>query len=158
MQDDPKNELIERFIAATEYLNRQMRLHQFENWIGLDMTLSHAKTMNLLDKAGPLRMGALAASLGFAVSAMTTVVDRLVERGFVERLSDPNDRRVVICNLTSDGREAVSRCWRIGEERLQPVTAQLDAAELERIVEAFETICRLDPVVGELVDSAPSEI
>lgn len=157
MQDDPNDELTERFITATAYLNRQMRLHQFENWLGLDMTLSHAKTMNLLDKAGPLRMGALAASLGFAVSAMTTVVDRLVERGFVERLADPDDRRVVICDLTADGREAINQCWRLGRDRLQPVMDLLDAEELERVVEAFETICRLDKAVGELVGSAAAK-
>lgn len=38
---------------------------------------------------------------------MTNRVDRLVQRGFVERLPDPNDRRGVLVRLTPDGRETV---------------------------------------------------
>lgn len=157
MEDDPTKELLERFIDSTEYLNRQMRVHQLEKWTSLDMTLSHAKTLDLLEKRGPLRMGTLAGSLGFAVSAMTTVVDRLVDRGLVRRLSDPGDRRVVICELTPAGHEAVDQFWSIEFERIRAVTDQLDAEELKNIVEAFEILCRLDRAGGRLVGSTTSE-
>src|SRR4051794_24399886 len=36
----------------------------------------------------------LAASLGVGASAVTPLVDRLVERGFAQRLEDPHDRRI----------------------------------------------------------------
>jgi DNA-binding MarR family transcriptional regulator len=38
---------------------------------------------------------------------MTNRVDRLAERGLVERLPDPNDRRGVLVRLTQKGRSAV---------------------------------------------------
>ena len=43
---------------------------------------------------------ALAQAGGISPNALTTVVDRLAERGLVERVSDPADRRRVVVRLT----------------------------------------------------------
>jgi DNA-binding MarR family transcriptional regulator len=43
---------------------------------------------------------ALAQAGGISPNALTTVVDRLAERGLVERVSDPADRRRVVIRLT----------------------------------------------------------
>ena len=96
-------------------------------------------------------MGAIAGALGIAVSATTTVVDRLVKRGLATRLSDPKDRRVVICELTEQGREAAERFWTIGHERLRLLADRLRAEELTGLVQAFEQLC--DAVVEAPIDS-----
>lgn len=85
-------------------------------------------------------MGTIAGALGIAVSATTTVVDRLVERGLATRLSDPKDRRVVICELTEKGREAAERFWTIGHERLHMLADHLQAEQLTGLVQAFEQL------------------
>ena len=51
----------------------------------------------------PCRMGALASELGYDASHITAVVDRLEELGLVERLADPDDRRVRLINRTPAG-------------------------------------------------------
>jgi DNA-binding MarR family transcriptional regulator len=52
----------------------------------------------------PLPMGRIAEVLCTDGSTVTWIVDRLEERGLVERRSDPNDRRVRLVALTSEGR------------------------------------------------------
>jgi DNA-binding MarR family transcriptional regulator len=70
--------------------------------------------------------------------ALSRLVDRLAERGLVERCADPADGRGVRLSLTEAGR-AVQR--RIGRQHARGVaramTAGLDPAELEQL----ETIC-----------------
>ena len=140
MQDDRKQELTDRFTESAEYLNRQLHTGRLDEWEGLDMTIPQIRTLVLLERMGPLRMGNIAIYLGRALSATTTVMDRLVEKGLVDRVSDPSDRRVVICQLSESGEQAITRFWRIGRERLQIVVDLLDEEQLETVVQGFELI------------------
>jgi DNA-binding MarR family transcriptional regulator len=55
-----------------------------------------------------LRMVDVSRSLLLSKSGVTRLVDRLVERGLVERAACPSDRRVVYAGLTDEGRRAVT--------------------------------------------------
>ena len=140
MQDDRRRELTDRFTESAEYLNRQLHTGRLDEWQGLDMTIPQIRTLVLLERMGPLRMGNIAVYLGRALSATTTVMDRLVEKGLVDRVADPSDRRVVICQLSESGEQAIKRFWRIGWERLQIVADLLDEEQLETVVQGFELI------------------
>ena len=140
MEDDRRQELTDQFAELAEYLNRQLHTGRLDEWEGLDMTIPQIKTLVLLERVGPLRMGNIAISLGRALSATTTVVDRLVEKELVDRGSDPSDRRVVVCRLTDTGNEAIKRFWRIGRERIDLVADLMDDEQLEAVVRALELI------------------
>ena len=140
MQDDRRQELTDRFTESAEYLNRQLHTGRLDEWEGLDMTIPQIRTLVLLERMGPLRMGNIAVYLGRALSATTTVMDRLVEKGLVDRVADPSDRRVVICQLSESGEQAITRFWRIGRERIQIVADLLDEEQLETVVQGFELI------------------
>ena len=141
MQTRSREELTQRLVDSVERLNRQLRLDRLSEWQDLDLTIPQARALFLLERRGPRRMGTIAGALGIAVSATTTVVDRLVERGLAMRLSDPKDRRVVICDLTEQGRQAADRLWTIGHERLRLLADQLQAEQLTGLVRAFERLC-----------------
>lgn len=140
MVDNRIQELTERFVMVAEYLNRQIHLHRLDEWETLDMTIPQIKTLILLERRGPLRMGSISMYLGRALSATTTVVDRLVEKNLVDRSSDPDDRRVVLCELTETGRDVIAQFWRIGGDRIQLVVDLLEPEQLETVVEGLELI------------------
>ena len=52
----------------------------------------------------PVPMSNIASILRCDRSAVTWITDRLEERGYVERRSDPSDRRVKLLALTDEGR------------------------------------------------------
>ena len=87
---------------------------------------------------GPLRLGDLNRHVLLS-QALSRLVDRLAERGLVERRADPADGRGVRLSLTDAGR-VVQR--RIGRQHARAVaramTAGLTATELAQL----ETICR----------------
>lgn len=140
MGDDRRQELTDRFRELAESLNRRLHTGRLDEWEGLDITIPQIKTLVLLERVGPLRMGNIAISLGRALSATTTIMDRLVEKGLVDRVSDPNDRRVVICKLTDAGEEEIKRFWGIGRERLDLTADLLDEEQLEMVVKGLELI------------------
>lgn len=63
--------------------------------------------LDIIERHGRITAGQLAAECGLTTGAITTLVDRLVRAGYVERVSDPNDRRKVMLVPTERSREIV---------------------------------------------------
>jgi len=86
----------------------------------------------------PIRISELNQHVLLSQPALSRLVDRLAERGFIRRLPDPADGRSTRLALTQAGR-AVQR--RIGRQHARGVaramTAALDPGELRQL----ETIC-----------------
>ena len=76
--------------------------------------MPHFHLMSMLDRHGPMTMSRIAELLGVSVSNVTGIIDRIEERGLVERIRNPNDRRVVHVPLTDAGRRrsTTSSCSR----------------------------------------------
>jgi DNA-binding MarR family transcriptional regulator len=100
----------------------------------------------------PQRITELAALEGVTQPAISLVVNRLVERGWVVRESDPDDRRAVLVTLTADGH----RAWRKirGEYRalLHEEMAALDHNAVEALARAVEV---LDELIRRLMEREP---
>src|ERR687896_1177440 len=137
MQETRKQELTERFIELVEQINQCMHSRPLEEWPDLELTIPQIKTLTLLRHQGPQRMGSIATYLGSTLSSSTSIIDRLVDKGLVERVPDPDDRRVVICQLTPQGQEATEQFWRIGRTRVVELAERLDIEELEIVVRAM---------------------
>jgi DNA-binding MarR family transcriptional regulator len=70
---------------------------------GLGLTPGHVKALLALDPDEPQAMGTLAQNFACDASTMTWLVDRLEEKGLVERKGVKNDRRVKTVALTPEG-------------------------------------------------------
>lgn len=84
-------------------------------WLELDMSTPQLKTLLLISEEKEIRMRELARHLGGSFSNATVLVDRLVERGLVERLAEPQDRRVVLVRTTEKGESLIEQLitsWR----------------------------------------------
>ncbi|MDP9426706.1 MAG: MarR family transcriptional regulator [Actinomycetota bacterium] len=85
-------------------------------------------------------MRELARKLGGSFSNATVLVDRLVQRGLVERMMEPQDRRVVLVRATEDGRlliEQLVTSWRSLTESL---LKSLSAEDLETVRKAMRIL------------------
>ena len=87
-------------------------------------------------------MGVLSEHLGRGLPSVTGMVDRLVNKGLVERVEDPSDRRVVACRLTDEGKRAVERFWQVSRERRLALADALTLDELEAVVPALDIFIR----------------
>jgi DNA-binding MarR family transcriptional regulator len=90
-------------------------------WLELNMSTPQLKALLLISEEDAIRMRELARKLGGSFSNATVLVDRLVERGLVERMMEPQDRRVVLVRATEDGKlliEQLVTSWRTLTESL----------------------------------------
>ena len=62
-----------------------------------------AHALRMLEPEQPLPMGRLACALGCDASNVTGIVDRLEQRGLIERRPSDRDRRVKVLVVTSQG-------------------------------------------------------
>jgi len=73
---------------------------------GLDLPASEINVLASLAGHGPLTVGSLAAATATRPTTLTSVLDRLVRRGYVAREVDPADRRSFLISLTPVGQRA----------------------------------------------------
>jgi DNA-binding MarR family transcriptional regulator len=75
----------------------------------------------------------LAALQGVSLPTMSNSISALVERGWVRRTAPVKDRRVVIIEVTTNGRATVARVSRSAEGHLAEILAPLDAEARRRL-------------------------
>ncbi|MFF2625855.1 MarR family winged helix-turn-helix transcriptional regulator [Kitasatospora griseola] len=91
------------------------------------LTGAQAKVLALL-RRGPMPMRHIAQTLSCEPSNVTGIVDRLENRGFVTRESDPQDRRVKLVVATDTGLSASSELRESLNFAREPLAA-LEASE-----------------------------
>lgn len=60
------------------------------------LSASDMKTLELITRLGPLTAGQIGEQTGLASASVTALIDRLENKGFVQRVRDPEDGRRVI--------------------------------------------------------------
>ena len=106
-------------------------------WMELDLTMRQLKVLFLLFDQPPTRMSALAAGLGVTLPWGTSLVDRLVREGKIERREDHLDRRLVLCELTEKGRALVSKLWQSGQLHTEAFLERMTEEELRVVAHAM---------------------
>ncbi len=79
-------------------------------------------------------------SMMLSSAAMTNRLDRLEQRGLVERSPDPSDRRGVRITLTEEGLELVNRAVEAHLEGERRLLGALDAEERERLADLLRKL------------------
>ncbi len=92
-------------------------------------------------------MGVLADETNQVSATVTGIIDRLVERGLVERWRHPDDRRQVLVHLTDAGRAKLNDVVQLRRHYMADVLDKLDeqtrnqlALSLQQYMHALETL------------------
>jgi DNA-binding MarR family transcriptional regulator len=129
------NDAWEALLSAHAVLMKQFAAEDI--WAGASMR-EYDVLYTLSKCPEPINMTELNRHVLLSQPALSRLVDRLAERGLVERCSDPADGRGVRLSLTEAGRSLQRQ---IGRQHARGVaramTAGLDPAELKQL----ETIC-----------------
>ena len=83
-------------------------------------------------------MGQVAKTFNVTLSAITQIVDRLVQKRFLTRSSKPADRRVYILELTTEGKALVQELEVLQVEVLEPVLQRLSACDRDHLIKGLE--------------------
>jgi DNA-binding MarR family transcriptional regulator len=108
---------------------------------------SPSSTCSTRCSTAPQPVSRVAEEAGIAAPTATRLLDGLVERGYVERSADPDDRRSVLVSLTPPGTRATRRKRKEVEAGRARIAAALDEDE-QRV--AADLLRRVAEVIEEL--------
>src|SRR5215212_3920319 len=135
-------EEIQNILKLQGELMRHRVVWDLEPWLGLEMSTPQLKALLLISEEEGIRMRDLARRLGGSFSNTTVLVDRLVERGFAERLAEPQDRRVVLVRATKEGRRLVEQLVTSWRALSSPLLETLDQSDLVTVHEALRVLLK----------------
>jgi DNA-binding MarR family transcriptional regulator len=153
--------LIDEILELEQTLCRAMGPVQARPWLDVDLTMSQLKTLLAIgalaevQPSGGMRISDLARELGVTPATVSTLVDRLVERGLIERREDPQDRRQHRCQLSTSGQTLLAGLAESARTRTRALLAMLDEAELEDVRRSVELLVRAADRLAAVSVSGP---
>lgn len=143
-------EATSRLRLAVGRLSRRMRQESSHG-----RSLTQIGILATLDRAGSTTLGDLAAIERVSPPTITKAVGTLVGEGLVEKVPDPDDRRVCRAVLTGAGRRDLDAMRNRRDAWLATRLAALDEADLARLVELVPMLEAL--TTGEPPPDDPTE-
>jgi DNA-binding MarR family transcriptional regulator len=137
-----KEELIQRILTLADNLFRQLLPTVPKELLTLDISMSQLKVMLLLFINGPLNMSNIAASLDVTLPTASSLIDRLVEKDYIERENISDDRRVVLCRLSENGQKAINGIWDSGRVRSREILEKMNLANLEMFFKVLSAMMK----------------
>lgn len=108
---------------------RTLQTHIEQSIASLGIGLSDFMILEALLHKGPMKISTIGEKVLLANASMTAAVDRLVERGLVERQSDLTDRRVRTVQLTASGKKMIRPLYERHERDIDRLMEPLCPAE-----------------------------
>jgi DNA-binding MarR family transcriptional regulator len=113
-----------------------------EAFLAIDVTMPQAQLLYIVATRPDLSMTAIAAQLNVGLSAVSGLVDRLVEHGYLARHEDPTDRRQHLVSATRDGLAVIDRLREIDDDLFRRLLVGLDASELAALDRGIVALVR----------------
>lgn len=136
---------VARLRVAIARVSRRLRRHELAG-----LTQTQLSALATVQRAGPMRLGDLAAAEGIAPSTLTRLVTALEERGYVERCPVPGDARASTLAIAPAGIEVLERVRRESTTLLADSLRELTPGQRAALAAAL-------PALEHLAGSEPRE-
>ncbi|MBZ6526750.1 MarR family transcriptional regulator [Aerococcaceae bacterium DSM 111021] len=108
------------------------------------LNLNEFAVLELLLNKGPQPIQQIKEKILIASSSTTYLVDKLCDKGLVERIVDSQDRRVIYASLTPSGEELIERIFPSHAQLITKSFDKLDDEELEQLRYLLKKLNGLD--------------
>jgi DNA-binding MarR family transcriptional regulator len=136
---------VARLRVAIARLSRRLRRHELAG-----LTPTQLSALATVERAGPLRLGDLAAAEGIAPSTLTRLVTALEDGGHVQRCPVPGDARASTLTITAHGRAVLERIRQESTSLLAESLRTLTSAQLAALAAAL-------PALEQLAEGDPRD-
>ncbi|NNG17094.1 MAG: MarR family transcriptional regulator [Gemmatimonadales bacterium] len=113
-----------------------------EDLAGRGLSVAEFGLLEILQQKGPLPLGEVQRSLSVSSGGVTFLVDRLEEKGLVERRSSQQDRRSKHAALTDKGEELMAEVLPAHAERIRESMSGLTLPEQRSAIGALRALAR----------------
>lgn len=141
-----REELVQQILKLSEDIYNSIPLDIPGEWLESDLSVAQLRVLLVLQSQGPSRMSSIASVIGVTLPTVTGIVDNLVKKKLVIRENTPQDRRLVICKLSSRGQDLINKLWMSGRFQMENLLDGLTTEQLEKAHEVarilYENISR----------------
>lgn len=106
------SEFADKINFLMKFIMKDFMRHHTQGYCNMKITMAQFYVMEHLMNSGGSTMSDVARLLNVTMPAITGIVDRLARGGYVVRMRDDSDRRIVKIALTSKGSDAVRKMVR----------------------------------------------
>jgi DNA-binding MarR family transcriptional regulator len=131
---------LDRIVETAIYLQAESRRLAKEQCAKYGITATQLNALKLLQSVGDLSLTDLSKRMSATNSAITGLVDRMVEAELVAREQSVEDRRVWRIKLTPEGRAMAKKIDVAPWEILQHALKALPAAEIDQLMKTLVKI------------------
>ncbi|WAM33686.1 MarR family winged helix-turn-helix transcriptional regulator [Caldicellulosiruptor morganii] len=132
--------IYEMLRAIRRKLNSRLKIEEFFDCEDVLTFGEQQVIMVLSENSQPMTMKDIAKELGISPSTLTGIVDRLVEKGIVNREPDNQDRRKLQVFLTEKGKNMVKKVTDFRTRVLEPVLKNLSHEEISLLIKIIQKI------------------
>ena len=141
-------DIVDRYVELNISLNRKFS-RLFRYVLGDTLTMEQFVTMLYIKKLGTCTPSELAGVFSVKKSAITSIINRLFEKQWVERMSDPNDRRTIYLKLTETGNMIYTEMEGKLHDLLERILNEFDDDHINTFLINLE---RLDVLIGGITE------
>ncbi|CAM3789069.1 MarR family winged helix-turn-helix transcriptional regulator [Mesobacillus zeae] len=146
MSDKLIQQLVDRYIAVSFSVTKRGE-SLIKQQIGSDLTSDQHYTLRYINKVGSCTSSELAEVFDVQKSAITAIIQRMWEKGLIQRTRDEDDRRVVYLALTDKGNDLFQGTELRIHKLVESIIKRFDMAEIQQFIETYE---KLDSVLNEV--------
>ncbi|WP_256975988.1 MarR family winged helix-turn-helix transcriptional regulator [Paenibacillus sp. MY03] len=136
---DMIKELIHRYERAHFTVERKLYA-LLRDLMPAELTVDQFNMIRFLQFNGRSTPSELAEVFGVGKSSITAIISRLSDKGFIRRLSEESDRRIVILTLTEEGKRLCESIDARVEAMLADIMNHFEEEEAERFISTFEKL------------------
>ncbi|MFB3161813.1 MarR family transcriptional regulator [Neobacillus sp. 179-J 1A1 HS] len=132
-------ELIDRYVSVSFEVNKKAEA-LIKNQIEEDLTIDQHYIIGYIQKSEECTSTELAEAFEVNKSAITAIINRLADRGLIERTRDENDRRVVYLTLSEKGKELIQKTQEKVHLLVESFITRFDEAEITNFINTYEKL------------------
>lgn len=131
--------LVNRYQTAMNAVSRGVN-QIFKEKNDLDITADQFTTLQYIRKNQPCTSTEIAQKFGVGKSAVTAQINKLFDKGCIERNRDPNDRRIVYLTVTTAGIDIVESLEAQLYEKLGKQLSHFSREDIEKFIGLLEEL------------------
>jgi DNA-binding MarR family transcriptional regulator len=137
-----KSELVQEVVELQRQVGRIIGQRAPTVWIDSGLTVTQLRSLFLIVNKGSTNFRRVAEALNVTPANVTGIVDRLEEQGLVSRTQNPEDRREMTLQATTEGHTLVSNLKEAGIKEMTRILSLLRPGELAALVQGLSAFIR----------------
>lgn len=107
-----------------------------------DLSVTEIHTIEAIGEKEERTMSEIANDLSITVGTLTTAINKLIKKGYVERRRIEEDRRIVLVKLTKKGKNASYLHKKFHDEMIKATIEKLNKQEEDVLISSLESLSK----------------